>query len=161
MLIKDTRYLDTNPLNYHPEIEVYIDRLTKEWIKHERLIIGVDFDDTVFQYGADKRLIPWIEKAIDELKLCQEVGALITVFTASVTSRYDFIRAHYEKIGLKIASININAAEIVFGNNGRPGDPPKIYANIFIDDRAALPQSLQILNLARIRFVNFKKMIQI
>lgn len=119
----------------------YSIRLLKEWEEHKKIIIGVDYDDTIF---------PWkftsqedCDKVIEELIRCKNTGAYITIFTCSNVDRFDEIREYCKSKGLKIDSINENPISLPYGNVN------KIYANIFIDDRAGLTESLLILTTAR------------
>jgi hypothetical protein len=114
-----------------------IDRLLRECKKHKKLIVAVDFDDTVYPYT---NTAGTHEGIIDLLKQCQELDFHIVVFTASTPDRYPFIENYMAKIGIKITGINKNAVEgLPFGNHG------KIYYNILLDDRAGLWEARCIL----------------
>lgn len=129
-------YFDRNP-----ESKPYLERFVKEWRQHGKVIIGVDFDNTISPYftfdNADD-----IKRVIDVLKLAKSVGAFIVIFTACNNDRYEHIKQYCQKIGLNIDSINQNPIELPYGKNG------KIYANIFIDDRAGLNEALNILEFS-------------
>ena len=49
------------------------------------------------------------------------------------------ILEYCKEIGINVNSINTNPIKLDFGNNG------KVYANIYLDDRAGLLQALDIL----------------
>lgn len=121
------------------EVDKYIARLESEWNQHGKIIIACDFDDTIS---------PWkfhnfdFNKVIEMLKVAQQTGAYIVIFTACNTDRYDEIRKYCADKGLTIDAINETPVELPYGKNG------KIYANIFIDDRAGLHESLHILESA-------------
>jgi MoaA/NifB/PqqE/SkfB family radical SAM enzyme len=107
-------------------------RLYREWEKHKKLMVAVDFDDTIFDFhkkGNDHSMV------INILKKCNELGFYVTIFTASKPERYDFIRNHMKELGVKIDAINENVVQLPYGNNG------KIYYNILLDDRAGLGQA--------------------
>lgn len=111
-------------------------RLFQEWEKHKKLLIAVDFDETIFDFhkkGTDHTMV------INLLKKCNELGFYVTIFSASKPERYDFMRSHMEELGVKIDAINKNVIELPYGNNG------KIYYNILLDDRAGLGQAYTIL----------------
>ena len=113
-----------------------VDRLYKEWCKHGKILISVDFDDTVYDFhsaGNDHL------RVINILEECQKLGFYITVFTASKPDRFDFIREFMSNIGIQIHSINENPIPLHYGNNG------KVYYNILLDDKAGLGQALDIL----------------
>lgn len=127
------------------------DRLYKEWQAHKRLIVAVDFDDTVYDYhvtGASHA------KVFDVLHKCQDFGFYIVVFTASVASRFDFIRQFLREKGIAVSSINQNPIKLPYGNHG------KIYYNILLDDRAGLWSALITLKmvLERIQADNEKQL---
>ncbi len=119
-------------------LEKYIDRLTKEWLEHKKIIIGVDFDDTICPWSLNTT--QECNYVIEKLKTYQEQGAYITIFTASSVDRYEDISNFCEQNGLMISSINKNHIDLPYGKNG------KIYANIFVDDRAGLHQAIEILD---------------
>ena len=127
-------YFDKNP-----ESIPYLDRLEKEWREHGKIIIAVDFDDTIS---------PWkmtdfnFNKVIDILIKAKATGAYIVIFSACSPERFPEIRDYCLSKGLEIDAINENPIPLPYGKNG------KVYANIFIDDRAGLNESLQILEFA-------------
>lgn len=125
-------------------LQIYAERLAKEWHKHGHIIIGVDFDNTISPYPTLENKED-MERAIKLLLACQAIGCYIVIHTATVKERYDHIREYCNKIGLKIETINETPAflNIMFGKAGS-----KPYCNIFIDDRACLPHSLDILEYA-------------
>lgn len=118
--------------------EKYVQRLVNEWSKHKKIIIACDFDDTIFPWNMEIDH----EVVVNQLMLARRVGAYIVIFTASDPSRYDEIRKYCKEIGLEIDAINRNPIPLPYGNS------VKIYANIFIDDRAGLNEALQILEEA-------------
>lgn len=115
----------------------YINRLYNEWLEHKKIIIAVDYDDTIFPFklGNNKD----IEKTIKLVKKAQEIGAYVVIFTASDPERHESIKEHCKSIDLHIDSINENPIELPYGKFG------KIYYNINLCDRSGLQQSLKIL----------------
>lgn len=73
------------------------------------------------------------------VKLAKEVGAYVVVFTACKEDRHPEIISFCKSKGLEIDTINSTPINLPYGNQN------KIYANIFIDDRAGLEESLEIL----------------
>jgi len=122
------------------KLQKYIDRLTKEWLEHKNIIIGVDFDDTIIPWGLNKQ--DDCNYVIEKLKTYQAFGAYIVIFTCSDPDRHSDISKYCDDNNLIISSINKNPIDLPYGNYG------KIYANIFIDDRAGLHESLNILDCA-------------
>ncbi len=125
--------------------EKYVSRLVEEWKTHGKVIIAVDFDDTISIYrnGFNK---PDIERTIQLLKDAFLTGAYIVVFTACNPDRYEDIQRHCEEQRIPIQAINNNPIELPFGNH------KKVYANIFLDDRAGLTEALDILEEAMYKF---------
>lgn len=123
-----------------------VNRLYNEWVKHNGIIIGLDFDDTIFPYRHNftntERVIKLIKKAI-------KYKAKIIINSASIPSRYDFIKKYCIEKGINIQCINENII-VPFGDNR------KIYANLYIDDRAGLKESLKILKkvLKKLKYEN-------
>ena len=116
----------------------YFERLLKEWRTYGKIIIACDFDDTISKWSMESDY----KEVIDTLKVAKQTGAYIVIFTACNSDRYDEIRSYCTEKGLEIDSINQNPIDLPYGKNG------KIYANIFLDDRAGLNESLAILEMA-------------
>jgi molybdenum cofactor biosynthesis enzyme MoaA len=121
----------------------YVERLTDEWKQHGKIIIAVDFDDTIspWRYKSDEDEA-FYKKVIEILKEAKMVGAYIVIFTACNEDRYDEIRNYCRKRGLDIDDINNVPIDLPYGK-GR-----KLYANIFLDDRAGLREALATLSEA-------------
>lgn len=118
----------------------YVERLYNEWCEHGKIIIAVDFDDTLKPH---KGLVnDYSVRVIALLKQCQREGCYIVINTASDKLRYEAIVHYLTTFGLIINSINENPIKLPFGNYG------KVYANIYLDDRAGLLEALDILEEA-------------
>lgn len=118
----------------------YVQRLFDEWKLHGRVVVGCDFDDTIS---------PWKLANLDDctkimqiIRDAQNVGIYLTIFTACNEDRYEDILNYCRINNLRVDSINANPIDLPYGNN------KKIYANIFIDDRAGLDQALDTLKEA-------------
>ena len=119
----------------------YAERLIKEWEKHGKIIIACDFDDTIRNWGMN--LPSDIARAIATIKHAQAIGIHLVIWTASdPIERKDIITKHCEEHGIRIDGINENPPGLPYGLHG------KIYANIFIDDRAGINEALTILEYA-------------
>lgn len=119
---------------------ICVARLIREWEKHGRLIVALDYDGTC-------RPFPESDEYTHELVLalareCSDLGFLITIYTASNPERYPTMRAHLEREGIKVASINENPIELPFGLWG------KVYYNVLLDDRAGLRDAYEQLRQA-------------
>ncbi len=126
---------------YRDRVGKYVARLVKEWIEHKKIIISVDFDDTIYSYTEDFDRLD-INRTIELVKNARELGAYIVIFTASNIDRYQFIQEYCESIEFPIDAINKNCIPLPYGNHG------KIFYNINLCDRSGLCESLDILESA-------------
>jgi hypothetical protein len=85
------------------------------------------------------------KRVFDVLKTAKATGAYVVIFTACKPERYEEITKYCLDNGLEIDGINKTPIDLPYGNNS------KIYANIFIDDRAGLNEALNILEMAMYR----------
>lgn len=108
-----------------------IDRLKKEYLEHNSLIIGFDFDETIYDFHkTDLDLQP----VINLLVKCSELGFVMCL--CSINDRINFKEEYTETLKIRVDYINSSP---VFKNMGKP------YFNIFLDDRAGLSASYNIL----------------
>lgn len=120
-----------------------LQRLVDEWIANERIIIGVDFDDTLKAF----RLLDMTShnRMMDThtlLRNCIRVGARIVIHTAADPARYPLMLEYCESKGIAIEAINENLPGLKYGHGGKP------YANIYLDDRAGIEEALSTLYAA-------------
>ena len=116
----------------------YEERLYKEWKQHGKAVIAVDFDSTIY---------PWptidnkddMNRVISLLQVAANTGAYIVINTCSPPERHEEIQNHCEKLKIPINGINVNPIDLPYGKHG------KIYANIYLDDRAGLNEALNML----------------
>lgn len=113
-----------------------VKRLYSTYLKHENLIIALDFDSTIYDFHKEGHTY---EDVINIIKECNELNFHIIIFTASRKERYEFIAEYCEELGIKINCINKNSIDSPFGNEGKP------FFNICLDDRSGLGQSYEIL----------------
>lgn len=128
---------------YHPNMERYIKRLVNEWKEHKKIILCVDFDDT---------LSPWkfldfnYQEVFNLIKEAKALGAYIVIFSACKEDRFPYIRQYCKETGgFEIDGINENVIELPYGNQR------KIYYNHLLDDRTGLMQAMAILSIAMMR----------
>ena len=115
-----------------------VERLISQYNKKPRLIIAVDFDDTVFDYHKQGHEFAFV---ISLIKRCKALGFYIVMFTASQTHRYPFIRQYMSDLGIEIDGINENVVPgLEFGTT------TKMYYNVLLDDRAGLGQAYRTLD---------------
>jgi pimeloyl-CoA synthetase len=123
----------------HPESLPYLNRLVEEWRKYGKIIVATDYDDTISEWNMKSADFTRI---INVLKTAKETGAHLVVFTSCNKDRYPEIYDYCRKVGLWIDAINQTPIDLPYGSNG------KVYANIFIDDRAGLNEAIAILEHA-------------
>jgi hypothetical protein len=128
--------------NSDPRIDPYTDtlrcvqRLLKEYQTHKKLIIAVDFDDTVFDFHK-KGL--YYDGVLNLLFRCQRLGFHLVLWTGSHKDNWDLQKEYLRARGIRIDVVNENPIPLPFGNHG------KIYYNLLLDDRAGLGQTCAIL----------------
>lgn len=109
------------------------ERLCNEYKKYGKLIIAYDFDYTVHSYKDEDYTYEFI---IDLLRKWRPYANYI-VFSASPESRYKYIKDYLNKKEIPFDTIN---SEILERNYSR-----KVYYNAFLDDRAGLGETAEIL----------------
>lgn len=126
-------------MDYYLNDDNAVKRLIDEWKQYGKIIIGVDYDDTLFNYHqiADRTY----NDVISLLKDCKKVGCYIVIFTACNETQHEDIRSYCKSINLEVDKINENMDFITF--TGR-----KIYYNICLDDRCGLRSAYRVLNEA-------------
>lgn len=114
------------------------ERLESEYEEHGRLIIAVDFDDTVYNTHKHEG---WCYSGVIETLIRWNGHAEIIAWSASNPDRYELIRNTFNAFGINLSGINCNAP-------GIEQRGPKIYANVYLDDRTfGLEMALRALNL--------------
>ena len=133
---------NTNMKEYfekNPESVKYLNRLVEEWRMYGKIIIAVDYDDTISHWKLSD-FDP--TRVISILKTAKQTGAYIVIFSACRPDRYSEITEYCRSYGIEIDSINENPIKLPYGNER------KIYANIFLDDRGGINEALNILEFA-------------
>lgn len=105
----------------------------------ERMIIAVDFDGTLC-FNAWPEIGPPRQGVIDYIIRQQKDGAKIILWTNRKGERLEAAVRWCADHGITLDAVNENLPEIVerFG-----GDTRKVFANIYLDDRAVLPESVE------------------
>lgn len=114
-----------------------IDRLLEEYRKYRSLIIAYDFDNCVFDYYKKGRKF---DKVINLIRMCNELGFHLVVFTSCNDDRMPEIRKYLNDNNIPFHSINETPEYIPF--QGR-----KIYYNVLLDDRAGLASAFHQLEM--------------
>lgn len=119
-------------------------RLIEEWEQYGKIIIAVDLDDTIspFRYN-DLEAQKLYDRVWNLLNLSYQTGAYVVCHTACNSDRYSFIQDEFTRNGIPDVFINETPIQLPYGNKGS-----KIYANIFLDDRAGLNEALDMLETA-------------
>lgn len=121
----------------------YVNRLVEEWKAHGKIILSVDFDDTLYPYRfTSEEDQEEIRDTIKLIKQVQKVGAYLVIFTASNKDRHPEISDFCTQAGIPCDSINQNPIELPYGKEG------KIYYNIMLCDRSGLKEAKEILRYA-------------
>jgi len=110
-----------------------IERLIKAYEKHKNLLIGFDFDDTIFDFHKQGHTYPF---AIEILKECSDLGFTMILITAKEKQEdIDYVVEHCKSLGIKVDYINESPAMKSI----------KPFVNIYLDDKAGLGQAFNIL----------------
>lgn len=123
-------------------LQVYADRLANEWKTHGKIILSVDFDATISPYHTIHNEQD-ITRAQALIKECQLVGCYTMIHTNCDENRYTYILDYCNSLGIIVDSINKTPIDLPYGKEGS-----KPYYNHSLDDRSALPASLDILEHA-------------
>lgn len=114
--------------------ELAVTRLISEYERHQNIIIGVDFDDTIndtFERG--HKQIPILVGMLRQLQ--SEFNCTLCVWTANVNE--ELVRTTWDALGLKVDYYNESPLKLF--NTAKP------YFNILLDDRAGLDSAFKTL----------------
>lgn len=132
--------------------DIYAERLVAEWLEHGKIVLAVDFDDTIYGWkfkGFEANV--HFKKLMNLILLAQGIGCYISIWSACAPDRYDEIRVYCESNGIRVDSINQNPIDLPYGNNR------KMYYNHLLDDRAGLQQAASILEYVCYRVKSERK----
>ena len=111
-----------------------VSRLLKTWKEHQNIVVGFDFDGTIYDtngIGGD------FSRVIELLKECSDLGLTMCLWTAERDEEKLKWKIEYSKsIGIKVDYINESPL--------MPGTT-KPYFNILLDDRSGLPYTFRVL----------------
>lgn len=120
-------------MDYYLNSENVYRRLEEEYLKYGRLILCVDYDDTLFDFHKKGRTY---EDVFQLLRRWQKYADII-IWTGNGEDCFTDIRTYCEEHGLTIYGINCDSRIKVAGR--------KIYANAYLDDRAGLSETYHTL----------------
>ena len=109
------------------------DRLRSEFRRYGKLIIAYDFDYTVHNFHNEG----YSYEFVSELLRRWRPYAYLIVFSASPESRFKYIKDYLDSKNIPFDTIN---SEVIKRDYTR-----KIYYNVFLDDRAGLGETAEIL----------------
>lgn len=109
-------------------------RLYEETKKYGSISIGVDFDNTIYDYHQKGYRY---ESVIDLVLRAQRLGMKIHIFSANPD--HDKIRAHCAAKGIKIEGVNTCGVELGWESR-------KPFYSLLLDDRAGLISAYQDLS---------------
>lgn len=117
-------------ITYHKDF--FINRLVKEWLTHERLIIACDLDDTIIPYNPE--LTESCMETVQLIHECQTEGIWFIINTAREEEKLEDSKVQVQNLGITVHSVNRTPPflNLPYGVSG------KVYANIFLDDRGGL-----------------------
>lgn len=122
----------------------YVQRLYKEWLQHGRIILAIDFDNTVSPYHTlDNK--EDMDRAVKAILDSQQVGTYNMIHTSCDPSRHEDIVVYCSGLGIRIDAINATPIEVPYG---KPGSKP--YFNISLDDRCGLREATITLETAMV-----------
>lgn len=115
-----------------------IERLVMDYIKHGKLIIAYDYDNTVFDYHKKGDTFDLVIRLLRE---CKDYAQFI-VYTHSNDDRHGEIIEYLDKNDIPWDTINEG---IIYCNGKNEG---KVFYSHFLDDRAGLRSAYLILDSA-------------
>jgi hypothetical protein len=109
-------------------------RLLVEYRKHGSLVVGVDFDSTLYDYHNKGESYDMVAQLVRDLS---GIGCKIIIWSG--TEDINLIDSYLRKNNIPWHLINEN---LVIGGNWVSGkDSRKIYYNVLLDDRSGLLQT--------------------
>lgn len=115
----------------------YVDRLVRQYLEHDNLVIAVDFDDTIFpgnvNHAGDLKPI------IETLKESSTIGFKNVIYTARNKKYFPEILQFCKDNEIDVWGINEDVVKLKEPTSG------KIYYNLFLDDKAGLEEAHKIL----------------
>jgi len=108
-------------------------RLWAEYNRHGSLIVAVDYDDTIFDFHGDGESYEMVKQLVRDLKV---IGCTIIIWSGN--EDVNAIDIYLRENNIPWDFINEN--KMVNGNWVSGKDSRKVYANVYIDDRAGLAQ---------------------
>lgn len=109
------------------------ERLRDEYKKYGSLIVAVDFDDTLYDFHNTGGSYEQVRQLVRDLK---EINCFIIIWTGN--QNIEFVTNFLNENNIPFDSINDEAPISKKLLDGK--FPRKVYANVYVDDRAGLEQ---------------------
>jgi len=111
-----------------------IKKLYDAYLQHGTIILGVDFDNTVFPLDT-----MFIEECYETVELVKRAMPYSTICLWTVADKWSLVYkvALMEAMGIKAAYVNESFIQL--------GDGPKPFFNLLLDDSAGLEEAKAIL----------------
>jgi hydroxymethylpyrimidine pyrophosphatase-like HAD family hydrolase len=88
-------------MDYYLNEDNCVNRLVEEWTNYGKIVLAVDFDDTVYDFHKKGRTY---ENVIELVKRCQSIGCYTVIFTANDdTEHHKFIKEYLADKGIKVS----------------------------------------------------------
>src|SRR3990167_5383617 len=96
----------------------YTKRLTAEWNKYGKIVVAVDFDDTIYPWAhKSEEDLKQMDDIVSLLKKVKETGAYITIWSACTSDRFPEIQEYCKSKGLEVDTINQNPIDLPYGKD--------------------------------------------
>lgn len=109
------------------------ERLWVEYTKYGSLIVAVDYDDTLFDFHKTGESYEMVQQLVRDL---HSIGCKIIIWSGSENINDMDIYLRKQNIPWDLINENL----IINGKWASGKDSRKVYANVYIDDRAGLQQ---------------------
>ena len=115
-------------MDYYLETENSYNRLVEEYKNHKSLVVAFDFDDTVYDFHKKGRIYSDVIQLLKDLKA---INCYLICWTGQEDE--EFVSDYLKQNNIPFDAINEHPSF-------REGNSRKIYANVYLDDRAGLKQ---------------------
>lgn len=109
------------------------ERLRAEYKKYGSLIVATDFDDTLYDFHKEGHSYELVRQLVRDL---YDINCEIVIWTGN--QDIDFVKTFLAENDIPYHLINEDTEASVKFSGGVHKLPRKLYANVYIDDRAGL-----------------------
>ncbi len=117
--------------------DILLNQLIDVYEKHGKIIIGVDFDDTVFPFN---KSVANINRCNEVVEILRELKPYSIICLWSVADAQSLVYKEHimDLYGIKPDHVNDSPLN-------KWGESKKVYFNIQLDDKAGLNETIQVL----------------